>query len=163
MRFFILAAMCVLLLAVPLMPRLGQTATDQAAAAASPGCGKLTLGSMSGDTGAAAKSKEQEDLDARAAAERLAAAAGELPSQDAGQPAATNCQDDKDCDGVPDAQDEYPDYDNRIDTDGDNVPDVSDNCIATANPDQLDSNGDGFGDACPDELQKYCESNPGEC
>jgi acetyltransferase-like isoleucine patch superfamily enzyme len=34
------------------------------------------------------------------------------------------------------------------DQDGDNVPDNVDNCPTVANSDQLDSNGDGFGDAC---------------
>ncbi|MFQ5422795.1 MAG: HYR domain-containing protein [Phycisphaerae bacterium] len=34
------------------------------------------------------------------------------------------------------------------DTDGDGVPDCVDNCITVPNPDQLDSNGDGIGDAC---------------
>ncbi len=34
------------------------------------------------------------------------------------------------------------------DTDGDGVPDSSDNCIYTYNPDQSDSDGDGVGDAC---------------
>jgi carbonic anhydrase/acetyltransferase-like protein (isoleucine patch superfamily) len=34
------------------------------------------------------------------------------------------------------------------DQDGDNVPDDVDNCPTVANSDQLDSNGDGFGDAC---------------
>jgi hypothetical protein len=35
-----------------------------------------------------------------------------------------------------------------LDTDGDGVPDTTDNCPATANPDQRDSDGDGIGDAC---------------
>jgi hypothetical protein len=35
------------------------------------------------------------------------------------------------------------------DQDGDGVPDRLDNCPATANPDQADSDGDGIGDACP--------------
>jgi len=34
------------------------------------------------------------------------------------------------------------------DDDGDAVPDSRDNCPATANPDQVDSDGDGIGDAC---------------
>ncbi len=34
------------------------------------------------------------------------------------------------------------------DTDNDGVPDNSDNCIRTYNPDQKDSDGDGLGDAC---------------
>ena len=36
------------------------------------------------------------------------------------------------------------------DTDGDGVPDGSDNCPTVANPNQTDINGDGFGDACVD-------------
>ncbi len=34
------------------------------------------------------------------------------------------------------------------DADGDGVPDASDNCPDTPNPDQADSDGDGIGDAC---------------
>jgi hypothetical protein len=36
-----------------------------------------------------------------------------------------------------------------IDTDGDGVIDFADNCPFTANPDQLDTDDDGLGDACP--------------
>lgn len=36
------------------------------------------------------------------------------------------------------------------DSDGDGVPDVRDNCISLANPDQQDLNGNGRGDACDD-------------
>jgi len=35
-----------------------------------------------------------------------------------------------------------------VDTDGDAVPDFSDNCTDDANPDQKDLDGDGIGDAC---------------
>jgi hypothetical protein len=35
-----------------------------------------------------------------------------------------------------------------LDTDTDGIPDASDNCPATPNPDQADADGDGFGDAC---------------
>jgi alpha-tubulin suppressor-like RCC1 family protein len=35
-----------------------------------------------------------------------------------------------------------------LDCDGDNIPDIDDNCPHTFNPDQADSNGDGVGDAC---------------
>ncbi|MCX6712743.1 MAG: peptidoglycan-binding protein [Candidatus Vogelbacteria bacterium] len=34
------------------------------------------------------------------------------------------------------------------DTDGDGVPDTSDNCSAVVNADQVDADGDGIGDAC---------------
>jgi hypothetical protein len=34
------------------------------------------------------------------------------------------------------------------DTDGDGIPDASDNCPSVANPDQADSNGNGIGDVC---------------
>jgi hypothetical protein len=36
----------------------------------------------------------------------------------------------------------------EADTDGDGIPDSRDNCPADANPDQLDSNSNGTGDAC---------------
>lgn len=39
--------------------------------------------------------------------------------------------------------------DSRGDFDADGVPDGADNCPATPNPGQADSNGDGRGDACP--------------
>ena len=34
------------------------------------------------------------------------------------------------------------------DADGDGIPNITDNCKATANPDQADADGDGIGDAC---------------
>jgi len=35
-----------------------------------------------------------------------------------------------------------------VDTDGDGIPDAVDNCIQAANPNQLDTNGDGIGNMC---------------
>jgi len=39
-----------------------------------------------------------------------------------------------------------------MDTDMDGVPDVADNCSLVMNASQLDSNGDGFGNACDPDL-----------
>jgi hypothetical protein len=36
------------------------------------------------------------------------------------------------------------------DSDGDGVPDIRDNCVTLANPDQVDVNGNGIGDVCED-------------
>jgi hypothetical protein len=38
------------------------------------------------------------------------------------------------------------------DTDGDGVPDAIDNCVLVPNPDQRDTNGNGFGNACDGDL-----------
>src|SRR5690606_18874560 len=38
------------------------------------------------------------------------------------------------------------------DTDGDGVPDHLDNCIEVANPDQRDTDGDGYGNRCDGDL-----------
>jgi hypothetical protein len=42
--------------------------------------------------------------------------------------------------------------DREEDSDGDGVPDSRDNCIAVPNRDQLDSDGDGYGNACDADL-----------
>ncbi len=39
-----------------------------------------------------------------------------------------------------------------VDADGDTIPDLNDNCTLIDNPDQRDSNGDGFGNACDADL-----------
>ncbi len=46
-----------------------------------------------------------------------------------------------------------------IDTDEDGVEDAQDNCLLTANSDQLDSNADGFGNACDADLTDDCTVN----
>jgi pimeloyl-ACP methyl ester carboxylesterase len=38
------------------------------------------------------------------------------------------------------------------DSDGDGIPDIRDNCIGVFNPDQRDSDGDGFGNRCDADL-----------
>jgi hypothetical protein len=39
-----------------------------------------------------------------------------------------------------------------VDTDGDGFYDIHDNCTLTANADQRDTNGDGYGNACDADL-----------
>jgi murein DD-endopeptidase MepM/ murein hydrolase activator NlpD len=41
-----------------------------------------------------------------------------------------------------------PAWSQEIDTDGDGVPDILDNCTKHPNPDQRDTDGDGYGNAC---------------
>ena len=57
---------------------------------------------------------------------------------------------DTDGDGVPDASDDCPLVPNadQADADGDGVGDACDNCPVTFNPNQQDRDGDGMGDAC---------------
>jgi len=76
------------------------------------------------------------------------------------------CDDDADCDGIPDAVDNCPLYSNPDqadsngdgvgdvceDSDGDGVPDGVDNCPANPNVDQTDSDGDGVGNACDPDV-----------
>jgi hypothetical protein len=50
------------------------------------------------------------------------------------------------------AVEQYVDYAQlSIDSDGDGVPDSSDNCPTVPNPSQLDTDGDGLGDVCDDD------------
>lgn len=44
------------------------------------------------------------------------------------------------------------------DTDNDGIPDDFDNCVAIANPDQLDTDGDGIGDLCENQPLYPCEN-----
>ena len=65
---------------------------------------------------------------------------------------------DTDRDGIPDYRDS--------DSDGDKVPDATDNCRTVVNVDQTDSDGDGLGDACDsdadgDGLEDAWERNHG--
>ncbi|NND60251.1 MAG: c-type cytochrome, partial [Gammaproteobacteria bacterium] len=45
------------------------------------------------------------------------------------------------------------------DLDGDGLPDDADNCIMVTNADQIDSDGDGFGNACDADLNNDCAVN----
>lgn len=45
------------------------------------------------------------------------------------------------------------------DADGDGVPDDIDNCQSVANPNQVDSNADGYGNACDTDLNDDCVTN----
>jgi hypothetical protein len=45
------------------------------------------------------------------------------------------------------------------DPDGDGVPFMTDNCLEVTNPDQTDSDGDGFGNACDADLNNDCIVN----
>lgn len=48
-----------------------------------------------------------------------------------------------------------PDF--GADSDGDGIADAQDNCVLVANPDQLDTNGDGFGNVCDQDLNGDCD------
>ena len=54
------------------------------------------------------------------------------------------------CDGGGPAPDSAP----PLDSDGDGVPDATDNCPKVANPGQADANNDGIGDACQQDKDK---------
>ena len=56
--------------------------------------------------------------------------------------------DDSDGDGVCDSADKCAGHDDRVDLDADGVPDACDNCPRHINPNQLDVDGDSFGDVC---------------
>lgn len=60
---------------------------------------------------------------------------------------------DSDGDGVPDGRDNCPEQPNpgQADEDGDGRGDACDNCPQQPNPEQADEDGNGVGDACEDE------------
>ncbi|MEL7448065.1 MAG: DUF1028 domain-containing protein [Pseudomonadota bacterium] len=45
------------------------------------------------------------------------------------------------------------------DADGDGQPDLLDNCVLAANPEQTDSDADGFGNACDTDVDNDCVTN----
>jgi PKD repeat protein len=61
---------------------------------------------------------------------------------------------DTDGDSIPDATDNCPNTANpaQTDTDGDGIGDACDNCPGVANPSQADSNHNGVGDACDPDI-----------
>lgn len=48
------------------------------------------------------------------------------------------------------------------DADGDGVPDDSDNCVTFSNPNQIDTDGDGIGNACDADFNQDCSVNFGD-
>jgi hypothetical protein len=63
-----------------------------------------------------------------------------------------NADTDDDNDGADDGTDVFPlDPEESADTDDDGIGDNADNCPLVANPNQLDSDGDGIGDACNED------------
>ena len=67
---------------------------------------------------------------------------------------------DSDGDGIPDASDNCPTVPNpgqEDTTDGDGVGNACDNCPTVSNPNQADTDSDGFGDAC-DNCPSICNS-----
>ena len=57
-------------------------------------------------------------------------------------------QADSDGDGILDADELCPGFDDYEHTDTDGIPDGCDNCVSVDNPDQSDLDGDGIGDDC---------------
>ncbi len=49
-----------------------------------------------------------------------------------------------------------------IDADVDGVDDLVDNCLASANPDQRDTDGDGIGNLCDQDVNNDCQVNFGD-
>ena len=72
---------------------------------------------------------------------------------------------DSDGDGVPDASDNCPYVSNpdQSDQDGDGVGDACDNCVSTPNPDQSDADADGIGDACDPCNPETCNGLDDDC
>ncbi len=68
---------------------------------------------------------------------------------------------DTDGDGIPDASDNCDQVENaaQTDTDSDGIGDACDNCLNTANANQADCNNNGIGDAC-DAPDADCDSIP---
>lgn len=68
----------------------------------------------------------------------------------------TDCPGAGTCEGWCDTTCELQDESSTSDLDNDGISDFTDNCPLNANPGQTDTDGDGFGDACP-----VCQSTTG--
>ena len=143
-----LAALSSMVILYQFLPKTihGQQTGEVSSAGSASGCGKISLGGIEGDLPVE-----------NAPADGSVAYTGGVAGQEATTGQAVmdqGCENDNDCDGVSDAEDTCPGYDNNLDTDSDSVVDCFDNCPWKPNPDQTDSDGDGFGDACPEDLQQ---------
>lgn len=142
-RLLILALSSIIIISYPFLPRplMGQETTAGGAEAA-PACGKITLGGIEAPEEEAADEVEQEVVEYGTIEEGVEVQPSAQPDV---QPTAT---------GLDECRSQFGEQD----SDSDGIEDCLDNCPADYNPDQADTNADGFGDACEYEKLDMCDS-----